>query len=141
MKKVINGKMYSTETAECVGKWDNGCWGGFDPCAEALYRKRTGEFFLHGDGGAKSKYAKRYDNFWYGGQQIIPLSEREAREWAEKHLSGDEYEAIFGLIEEDESQATITISISANAMDCGRRVAAERGLSLSALIEALLKSA
>ena len=56
-------------------------------------------------------------------------------------MDGDEYEAIFGAVEEDESQATITISISANAMDCGQRAAAKRGISLPALIETLLQRA
>ena len=141
MKKVMNGKMYNTETAEKLAEWDNGRWGSFDACAETLYRKRTGEFFLHGDGDAMSIYAKPCEGGVAGGQAIIPLSEKEAREWAEEHLNGDEYEAIFGVVEEDESQATITISVSAKAMDCGQRAAAKRGISLPALIEALLQNA
>ena len=47
MKKIINGKVYDTQKAECVGKWNNGL-AGFDWCEEELYRKRTGEFFLFG---------------------------------------------------------------------------------------------
>ena len=88
-----------------------------------------------------SIYAKPCEGGVAGGQAIIPLSEKEAREWAEEHLNGDEYEAIFGVVEEDESQATITISVSAKAMDCGQRAAAKRGISLPALIEALLQNA
>lgn len=55
-------------------------------------------------------------------------------------MDGDEYEEIFGVVEKDDSQATITISISANAMDCGQRAAAKEEISLSALIEELLLS-
>lgn len=142
MKKVINGKMYNTETAERLAEWDNGRWGSFDACSETLYRKRNGELFLHGDGGCRSPYSKfSGDGLEVGSQAIILLSEKEAREWAEEHLNGDEYEEIFGVVEEDESQATITISISADAMDCGQRAAAKRGTSLPALIETLLQSA
>ena len=141
MKKVINGRMYNTETAEKLAEWDNGRWGSFDACSETLYRKRNGELFLHGDGEARSKYAKPCEGGVAGSQAIILLSEKEAREWAEEHLSGDEYEEIFGVVEEDESQATLTISISADAMDRGQRAAAERGISLPALIETLLQSA
>lgn len=32
--------------------------------------------------------------------KIIPLSIEEAKEWAEENLSGDEYEYIFGEVEE-----------------------------------------
>lgn len=140
MKKVINGKMYNTETAEKLAEWDNGLWGNFKACAETLYRKRNGELFLHGDGGPMSIYAKPCEGGMVGSQVIIPLSEKEARKWAEEHLNGDKYEAIFGIVEDDESQATITISISADAMDRGQRTAAKRGISLPALIEALLLS-
>lgn len=142
MKKVINGKMYNTETAEQLATWDNGRWNSFDICEEKLFRKRNGEFFLYGYGGPKSTYAQPDgDRSVSSGHAIILLSDEEAREWAEEHLNGDEYEAIFGVVEEDESQATITISISANAMDYGQRAAAKRGISLPALIETLLQRA
>lgn len=134
--------MYNTETAEQLAEWDNRRWGSFDACVETLYRKRNGEFFLYGHGGPRSAYAQPDGDGWMtGGHAIILLSEKKAREWAEEHLNGDEYEAIFGVVEEDESQATITISISANAMDYGQRAAAKRGISLPTLIETLLQRA
>ena len=47
MKKIINGKVYDTSTAERVGGWNNNCsTSDFGYCSEDLYRKRTGEFFL-----------------------------------------------------------------------------------------------
>ena len=58
MKKIINGKLYDTSTAHLVGEWDNQLYGNPDYAAESLYRKRTGEFFLHGEGGARSRYAQ-----------------------------------------------------------------------------------
>ena len=72
MKKVINGKMYNTETAERLAEWDNGRWGSFDACSETLYRKRNGELFLHGDGGCRSPYSKfSGDGLEVGSQAII----------------------------------------------------------------------
>lgn len=63
--------------------------------------KRTGEFSLHGEGGARSPYATWYGGGYVeGGERIIPLAEAEAEAWAEKHLSGDQYEALFGAVEE-----------------------------------------
>ena len=48
-----------------------------------------------------SKYAQHIDqNSWSGGEDIIPLTESEARKWAERHCTADEYEEIFGEVEE-----------------------------------------
>ncbi|MDD6667772.1 MAG: hypothetical protein PUE58_07465 [Lachnospiraceae bacterium] len=101
MKKIINGKMYNTETANCVGYWENGygC-GDFQYAEERLYRKRTGEFFIHGEGGAMTQYAESDGDAYCGGEKIIPISEDEAKEWAENHLTADDYESIFGEVEE-----------------------------------------
>lgn len=100
MKKIINGKKYDTDTAKWVGGYSNGQIG-FGHCEEDLYRKKTGEFFLYGDGGPMSKYAKWTDcNTCGGGTDIIPLTEYEAKEWVEKHLDADDYEAIFGEVDE-----------------------------------------
>ena len=42
MKKIIDGKKYDTETAECVGGWDNGYYANdLYYCWEGLYRKKT----------------------------------------------------------------------------------------------------
>ena len=102
MKQIINGKKYNTETAKEMGCWSNNYYtNDFNYCEETLYRKKTGEFFLHGEGGAMSKYSQSCgQNTWSGGSEIIPMTEAEAREWAEKHLTVDEYEEIFGEVEE-----------------------------------------
>ena len=101
MKKIINGKLYNTDTAKNVGCWDNGLGcRDFACCAESLYQKRTGEFFLYGEGGPQTKYAERVGNMYAGGEDIIPLTEDEAKEWAERKLDADEYIAIFGEVEE-----------------------------------------
>lgn len=140
MKKIINGKKYDTETAQCVGSWNNGCNSGdFNYCSEALYRKRTGEFFLHGDGGARTEYAVSCgNNSWRGGEKIIPLSYEAAREWSEEYLDADDYEAIFGEVIEDESHASATIYISVAALEQAKRAASQKGIGLSAYIESLI---
>lgn len=140
MKKIINGKVYDTESAKLIGEWDNGRYGrDFGRCAEDLYQKRTGEFFLHGGGGPMSKYAVSHgDNEWSGGEKIIPLSYDAAREWAESHLPAEEYEAIFGAVQEDDSRVTITLSLSASSVELAKRAAAQAGISLSSYIEGLI---
>ena len=102
MNKIIGGKRYDTETAEAVGDWSNGRYGrDFEACSETLFRKRTGEFFLYGEGGPMSKYAVSHGNNTSGGEVIEPLTVDEAKAWAEEHLDGDEYEAIFGKVSEE----------------------------------------
>lgn len=100
MKKIINGSRYDTETAKRLGYWENMpdvmdlFW-----CSETLYRTKAGKYFLHGDGGPGSRYA----NF-PRGEQIIPLSEDAAKNWAEEHLDGNAYEAAFGAVDDDITQ-------------------------------------
>lgn len=140
MKKIINNKLYNTDTAEEVGSWDNGRYGGdFSRCSETLYRKRTGEFFLYGDGGPMSKYSKSCgNNSWSGGSQIIPLTYEVARAWAEKHLDTDEYESLFGPVSEDGSRVSVGYSLAASTVDTIRRRAAALGISASAYLDQLV---
>lgn len=141
MKKIINNKVYDTETAKELGNWDNGRYGNdFSAVSETLYRKKTGEFFLFGEGGPMTKYAvAEGSNSWRGGSRIMPLSFTEAREWAEEHLSGEEYEAIFGEVVEDENRVQVCYSLSAAAVETIKRRAAELGISASAYVESLIK--
>ena len=103
MNRIIGGKRYDTETAPAVA--ENGSRGisrgDFQWFRETLHKKRTGEFFLHGQGGAMTRYAQRVgQNAWQGGEDIIPLTIEHARTWAEPLMSGDEFEKIFGAVEE-----------------------------------------
>lgn len=102
MKKIINGKMYNTETAVKLGTGES-CLpvNDFGYYKEDLYRKKTGEYFLYGEGGARSKYAKQLELNSFGPSDgFTPLTENGARIWAEKHLDADEYCEIFGEPEE-----------------------------------------
>lgn len=139
MKKIINNKLYDTSTAQLVGSWDNNMGGTFDYAAESLYRKRTGEFFLHGEGGARSRYAHLVgENRWAGGETIIPLRWEAARQWAEDHLDADEYQAAFGKIAEDDSRTVVTLSLATSSLEKAKRAASQKGISLSAYIESLI---
>ena len=59
MKKIINYKKYDTETATEIGAWSQGIAGTFEYVHESLFRKNNGEYFLHGEGGAASKYQEK----------------------------------------------------------------------------------
>lgn len=139
MKKVINGKLYNTETARRCGEFEpNPYRSDFSWYSETLYQKKTGEFFLHGDGNAASPYSKSCgQNEWCGSEEIQPLTYDEAQKWAEEHLDGDEYIAIFGEPAEDE-RAQLNLHISAAVIQKLKRVATERGVSAGALVEELV---
>lgn len=102
MKKIINGKMYNTETAKALGTaYSNAPVNSFEYWEETLYKKKNGEYFLHGHGGPTSRYAEYTDvNTWSGGEKFTPLTETEAMKWAERYLSAEEYCDIFGEPEE-----------------------------------------
>ena len=140
MKKVINGKMYNTETAKLIGSASNGGnWRDFNHYEESMYLKKTGEFFIAGEGGPMTKYSVQIEqNSWSGGSAITPLTYTEAREWAEENLTADEYEAIFGKVEEDDSKQIVTLYLRKDLIESLRRQAQEAGTGLSALIESKL---
>ena len=101
MKKIINHKMYNTETAERLASSSNGYgYDDFRYMEEQLYRKKTGEFFLYGEGGALSCYRRRYGNNSIGGEDIFPLTEDEAKAWVEENCNADIYIQIWGEVEE-----------------------------------------
>lgn len=102
MKKIINGKMYNTETAKKMGNYWNGRpTNDFSYVEEVLYKKKTGEFFLYGEGGPMTKYSYCVDGSSISGTwEIIPLTEAKAKSWAEQRLDTDEYVGIFGEVEE-----------------------------------------
>lgn len=144
MRKIINNRRYDTDTAERVGYWDNGMDGhDFRHESATLYRKRSGEYFLHEEGGAMTRFAERDGlGSWTGGDLITPLDYDMARAWAEKHMDADEYEAEFGEVGEGEGDAVVmTLRAPAwvkAAMDreCAR-TGETRGQVLARIAEAL----
>ena len=135
MKKVINGKMYNTDTAREVASCSHG--GGprdFRSYEETLYCKRTGEYFLAGNGGPMTKYAKPYEGGGRtGGEGIIPLTYDQATDWAEHEMDADDYEAEFGTVSEDET-VHLHISLPADVADRIRKAAQAEGISVSECI-------
>lgn len=133
MKKIINGKRYDTDTAKKLANDWYSNRTDFHYWEETLYRKNTGEYFLHGEGGPASKYAQSVgQNSWSGGEKLIPLSVENARQWAEDHLDGDDYERIFGTVEETSPEKkTVAFSLPESTIEKIRNGAATGGISMS----------
>lgn len=138
MYKVINGKKYNTDTAKLLGTW----YAEYSPTdfnyyGESLYRTKSGNFFIYGEGNANSPYRQQIEyNTWTGGESIIPITFEQARKWAEDHLDGEDYEAIFGDAEDDAADATLTIS--AGALKRLRKIQSQSGKTLKAIIDEMV---
>ena len=138
MYKVIHGSKYDTDTARRLTTWDNELEpGDLNYVMETLYRTRGGNYFLHGIGGARTRYNVRIsDSRWRGGEEIRPLSYGAAQSWVEEHFDGDEYESIFGDPEEGKVTKTLQIAVAANRKL--EQMQAEQGKTQAAIIEELL---
>lgn len=143
MKRIINGKLYDTDTAKELGVDSYGQGSrDFHHWSETLYQKRTGEFFIYGEGGPMTKYAVSCgQNQWSGGEKIIPLTYQAAQKWAEEHLDADEYQQIFGDVNEDGADVLISAKIPAAVDGKLRKMAAQNGISLTAQIIRLIENA
>ena len=119
MGKRIKGRLYDTDTARVVGRWDGGAVdeAGLLVLEEALHCKTSGEYFLHGRGGEGTPYAvRRGIDSWEVGEDVIPLTEDEAKVWAERHLPDDAYEAEWDAPEDGEA-----VPISAKVSPAAKR--------------------
>lgn len=56
MRKVINSKVYDTETAQLLHVWNNGLNdNSLEFCEQRLYKAPDGKYFLYGFRGPRSK--------------------------------------------------------------------------------------
>lgn len=139
-RKIIDGRKYDTDTATFLAEYDGG--DSFSRFHDELYQKRTGEFFLYGHGGPASKYGRKADiNSWDGGDGFFPLSFDAARKWAEEYLSSEEYEKIFEIEDDENSdRVTTTFSLSSSSIKRLKMIAAKRDCSPSKVLEDLISS-
>lgn len=68
----------------------------------------------------------------------MPLTIEDAQTWAEKHLDGDEYEKIFGEVEEDGSRKVIAVSLAVSTVEKLRDAASRTGRTMSGIVEDLI---
>lgn len=141
MKKVIRGRLYDTETAIRVGAIDGGGESrtDFHFWEETLYKKRTGEYFLHCYGGAMSQYGVWHGNSGGSGEHIKPLSYEDAKAWAENALDGDEWVKEFGEPAENGDRTTIQVSMTIGAVSIIKKAAQKSDKSVSEMIEELIR--
>jgi hypothetical protein len=97
MKKIIDGKRYDTETATKIAGWSNNLGSrDFHNCSEDLYKTKSGNWFIYGEGGPMTNYATSCGNNSYcGGEDICPMTPEEAQIWLETHNFVGELEEHF----------------------------------------------
>lgn len=134
MKRIIEGSKYDTDTAKFLNATGKGNRNDFSYWTEILYRTKSGRYFLHGEGGPKSKYCiSTGQNQWSGGDRIIPMDRSSAMGWAEEYLDADEYEKIFGEVAED-GHEQINITVPATLKAKLWAMAEERKITINVLI-------
>lgn len=113
MRKIINGSRYSTDTAKKIAHWESDQdYTGFTHCEETLYRTKAGKWFIHGTGNSATVYAARRSDGWTApGEQIVPLSDEVAQNWAIERLGEKQRDAIFGTGSEGANDVQATIYV------------------------------
>lgn len=86
MEITCYGKTYNTDTAAKLMWQCNNAENDFSFVEEWLCVTPSGDYFLSGHGGARTKYARRLsDGSFRAGDDIIPLSEQEMEVWLYDH--------------------------------------------------------
>jgi hypothetical protein len=85
MQQVIDRKLYDTDQAEQIARYapltDK---SDFNYLIETLYKTADGEHFLHGEGGAATKWAEKISNQRTPSEEIQLLADDEALDWCEE---------------------------------------------------------
>jgi hypothetical protein len=86
MKRVINGKLYNTETAEAVFENESRHYrSDFKWFEETLYKTKKGAWFIAGEGGPMSHYSAQSGNSYTYGFGLRVLTPNEALAYLEEN--------------------------------------------------------
>lgn len=100
-KKIINGRMYNTDTTEVLGSWDNGYPVGILVLKNKHFikRKQVNILFMLMV-AAQSNFGDCYGGHDCSGEKFIPMSVEQAQQWSEEYLTVEKYVEIWGEPEE-----------------------------------------
>ena len=89
MYRIIAGKRYDTNAADFIASVSVSDQEAANKATESLYKKKTGEYFLHGVGGPLSRWGHSTRQGWTDGESIRPLTVEQAQQWLESHNMGE----------------------------------------------------
>lgn len=135
MKKIISGKVYDTDKAQLIAEahHDNIKDADGKSLKQWLYRKKTGEFFAQVEGAA-IELQNIFEHGYKPNAGIYPLTYEQAQRWAERELTADQWESVFGDPEDDDTQVSVNLSMTAKAANTLKQNAAKAGMTVSAYI-------
>ena len=102
MKRIVNGKRYNTGTATLLCNISRGGFSRSDFAYDDtnLYITDKGNFFIAGQGGARSRWAQSYgQNGSQGGSGLRPIDKNDARALLEQYGSAAQVEEHFTVEE------------------------------------------
>lgn len=137
-RKLIKGIQYDIDSATEIAEISSPKDDQTDSFMERLYRKRSGEYFVYGVGGARTRYAKRDGASWTAGWDIIPQSYEDARKWAKSNLSWRRYQDLFGTVRESGETVVVTLHIDRSAKQLLAREASRSRRTMSGVAQNLI---
>lgn len=147
METRINGLRYNTETAKELARWSSDCpVNDFNYYEEWLFKKRTGEYFLYGEGGPASPYAEYVEHSGsVAGYGIKPLTRKQAKNWLERAANefapyGQTYEQEFGLKKTGKNVAVI-VKLDKALKDKLDKLAAHNHMTIDQVTANLIENA
>lgn len=87
MKKIINWKLYDTETADFIGGYTKNGTSiqDFNYVEKGIYRTKNGQLFEYVIGGASTEYACRESRNWYPWTHITLMESADVIRWMEEN--------------------------------------------------------
>lgn len=126
MRRIINGSVYDTETAQPLYEWED---EDTREC-RTLYRSKSGQFF---------EYYLDLDRN-EPGYVLQPLTRRGALLWAFRMIGNvEKAKEVVGYDNPEEGKKQISVRISKRTYRILRETAAERNKSMGALIEEMVE--
>ncbi len=148
MIRRIEGALYNTDTARTIGTWRAETASDAEDDKECifktLYVTRSGKYFVHSVGRAKTVYVHRSSSdaskkLWIDHEQIVPLDAWNAQKWAWEWLTAAECDRAFGIPDlSSDQRKVISCSIPVYQHDMLIRKRAEENTTISSLIEEAL---
>jgi len=143
MTRRIDGVLYNPASARAIGTWSLNTADHIkdDSCSitQTLYVTNSGKYFLYVVGPTESFPDRPPENKWVGHEDITPLDPKEARHWARKRLSKEEYDRAFGAPDfTSEKRKIVSCSIPVYQHRILIQKRAEEGGTISSIIEKAL---
>ncbi|MHC5373571.1 hypothetical protein ACYSNU_07180 [Enterococcus sp. LJL120] len=100
MEKIIEGKIYSTETAILIADWSYGYRNDAKYIHEELYLSKKGQWFIFGEGESSSDYGLQVATGTFSSSEKLYLvDEEDAKDFLEEHGDADIYQKYFEVEE------------------------------------------